>query len=61
MNNRSNLKNYYKKVYTCILCRKRYGSDYVRENNVCPICEIKMREKEKKKRRREIEKIEKFK
>jgi rRNA maturation endonuclease Nob1 len=37
---KENLKDYYKFVYTCDNCSKRYGSDKEeKEKHLCPICD----------------------
>jgi len=42
-----NLKDYYRHVKTCTLCKKEYGTDRKREinSNTCPICVWNLREK----------------
>ena len=38
-----NLKDYYKYVFTCKKCKRRFGCDeqYKNTNKICPICEQK--------------------
>ncbi len=36
---RNNLNEYYKHVYICSSCRKKYGSDNKRKyEELCPVC-----------------------
>lgn len=43
---RSNLKEYYKKIVICKLCKRPYGSDCGEvENGMCPVCSLKLKNK----------------
>jgi DNA-directed RNA polymerase subunit RPC12/RpoP len=43
-----NLKDYYKYIYNCSKCKKKYGSDLLEVKAIiCPYCEL---ESERKKR-----------
>jgi len=46
----NDLKSFYKKVRICIICRKKYGLDYPKDNHICPICEEDKRKSNKTKK-----------
>jgi rRNA maturation endonuclease Nob1 len=41
-----NLKEYYKFVYNCRVCNRKYGSDLKEKKGLCPICFEKFRKGE---------------
>ncbi len=42
---RIGLGEYYKKVFICLICKEKYGSDKIKsDNKICPVCELKMRD-----------------
>lgn len=44
---RTNLKEYYKKVLICNLCRKNFGSNEDKKHITCPVCSGKLTSRRK--------------
>jgi len=40
---RTNLKKYYKLIFTCVSCKKLFGSDSKNIDPLCPVCLLKLR------------------